>query len=84
MQKQLPYENNSRNFGVASRNLKGLKTTYLPIENIKEYKSKIYSTLMQILMSEKSSDIKEKTLGTIMDFMKGDKDAEELGVDWLS
>ena len=38
---------------------------------------------MQIMTSEKSNDLKEKTLGPLYDFMKGNKDAEELGVDWL-
>ena len=69
---------------MASRNLQSLKSAYLPIENVKEYNSKIYDSLMQILNTPgKSDDIKEKATGAIFTFMKGIKDAEELGVDWL-
>lgn len=84
VQKQLPYENDVRNFQVASSNLKNLKTAYLPLEHIREYKAKTYGALMQILTSEKADELKEKALFTLYDFMRGSKDAEELGVDWLS
>lgn len=58
MEQQLPFENDDRNFELASHHLKSLKTAYLPIENLSEYSKKMYTALMEIMTSDKSNEIK--------------------------
>ena len=61
--------------------MKNIKIAYLPVDSRDVYGKKIYNTLMQIMEEpKKSKDIKEKTVIALYDFMRGDKDAEELGV----
>ena len=55
MQKQLPYENDARNFQAAAGNLKNIKIAYLPVDSRDVYGKKIYNTLMQIMEEPKKS-----------------------------
>jgi len=79
----LPFEKDEQSVGTALMNLHALKSAYLPIKNIKSYKTQLYKMLMEFVHKDIPPSLKERITDSLFEFTLGDKEAEELGASWL-